>query len=288
MINMVEKEIPFPIALRHDLDTKLCTSYLPEMIDTERKAEIRSTIFIRVDAVLNYNYLLELQDEGWEFGLHISSSIHKVIHSQLEYLRALGFNVIGASMCGSFDFIGRRWGWLNSEQNYCDWITLNSLELDYICGFGEVPPEVTTTVFENGCFTLDNYYVATYGRKAMRYLLEDMKFYQEKVDPPVYPLLVHPINLFRPKIISPFPLRLYNKYLVYRYLWRQLFQVFNIKTSIGIFKKVVKMFAPAMFRYKDILPLLSTNRGFVNSPLGYRTYNDIIPSKLRKDLYNIK
>lgn len=280
----------FPIALRHDVDTRQDYRYLQKMIEIEINAGIRSTIFLRVDTIMNYEYLLTLQNDcGFEFGLHISSDIPKVIQIQLDYLRELGFKVHGASMCGSPDFIGDGWGWLDLEKNQRDWEALDSLGLDYICGFGEIPPNVKTTVFENGCFTLDNFYVANYGKKAMDHLLNDMKLYYELVDPPVYPLLVHPINLFRPVSSNPFPSFLFNKYVAYRYFWKGIHQIFNMKLSIGIFKKVVKKFAPSIFRYKDVLPLLpTTNRGFVNSVLSYRVYSDFIPFVLRRKMYEIR
>lgn len=278
----------FPIAMRHDIDTKTGVNYLPKMIEIEGAAGIRSTIHIRIDCITNYNYLLELQDDGWEFGLHVSSDIAMVIHYQLRYLRELGFKIQGASMCGSPDFIGKGWGWLDLKKNYQDWLVMDGLGLDYICGFGEVPLDIKTTVFENGAFTLDNFYVANYGRKAMDHLLSDMKLYYELVDPPVYPLLVHPINLFRPVSSNPFPAFLF-KHKLYRYAWKGSHMVFGIKSSIKLFKKVVKKFAPSIFRYKDVLPLLpTTNRGFVNSVLSYRVYSDFIPFVLRRKMYEIR
>ena len=67
------------IASRHDVDTTFGLRYgIPKIIEIEKRHQIKSTIFVRLDILKNnadISFLQYLERSGWEIGLHLRNTI---------------------------------------------------------------------------------------------------------------------------------------------------------------------------------------------------------------------
>ena len=148
------------IGLRHDIDNEWAiTKGVPKIIALEKKYNVKSTFFTRVDALKTENsrsYLLSLQDEGWEIALHLINTIDSPAYEpaikELETLKSFGFRIRGVSPCGKT--IG-----FKGEQT---WRVMDRLRLDYMCGYNSPVKKLKTYVMPNH-LSFDIHYVRKYG-----------------------------------------------------------------------------------------------------------------------------
>jgi len=151
------------ILLRHDVDTVWgLHKGVPIVTRIEEKYGVRSTFFVRVRILrdeTDWKLLRELQDLGWEIGLHLDNTDGRESlpppEVELNILREKGIVVHGATPHGSVI------GWNNPQRN---WLVLDNLRLKYIEGYGEPPPWVKTPVVKTH-LSLDIYYIRRYGEK---------------------------------------------------------------------------------------------------------------------------
>ena len=109
-------------ALRHDIDYSL--KFLPKIIKIEEMLSIKSTIFIwhGIPEFIegNLGLLVELQEKGWEIGLHYSSLSYELefgIPAKINFgifldkLRSYGLKIYGCASHG--DLLARKYGYAN-------------------------------------------------------------------------------------------------------------------------------------------------------------------------------
>ena len=98
------------VGLRHDLDTVYGLRWgLPKIVSIEKKCDVRSTFFVRVDVVRSdkdRRVLKRIADEGWEIGLHLINTVNdsRLLspEGELKLLRKLlGVPIYGVTPCGS-------------------------------------------------------------------------------------------------------------------------------------------------------------------------------------------
>lgn len=151
------------VGLRHDVDTVYgLRRGLPKIISIEKKYDVKSTFFVRVDIVhsdKDKRILKKIADEGWEIGLHLINTINdsKLLspETELNLLKKLvAVPIYGVTPCGST--IGFR--------GDVTWRVLSSLGLKYIEGYGMPNFKVDTFVFPTH-FSLDIHYVRKFGEK---------------------------------------------------------------------------------------------------------------------------
>lgn len=120
------------IILRHDFDWDSgLTDEVRLIFDIERKFNVKSTIFLRYDrgvSELKYkDFYKSLENEGWEFGLHLANHENKPGYDspqhELETVKKLGLNLIGLSACGG------TYHWLDPN----GWIVQDNVGLKYMC-----------------------------------------------------------------------------------------------------------------------------------------------------------
>jgi hypothetical protein len=246
----IRKKSPLIIPMRHDIDHKWNVDFIPKFVEIEEKNNCRSTFFIRTDAIKNLDYLLTLQDKGWEFGLHLSSSIKDIAEKQIQELKDLGFQISGLTCCGSKHIGAKQWFWqTQSEKN---WKMLDSLGLDYICGYHNVPTSIQTPVIENGAFSLDIYYIRNYNTDGLSKMLQVIRYYLENYNLPIYPILTHP-GRWKKSALPTHKYRFVNKI-------REIIGLGTLKNS---YPKLIKKFSNSIIPYRMANNFLNQNKGMV-------------------------
>jgi hypothetical protein len=151
------------VGLRHDLDTVYGLRWgLPKIIAIEKKYDVKSTFFVRVDVIRSdkdKRVLKRIADEGWEIGLHLINTINDTAllspEGELKLLKKLlDVPIYGVTPCGStIGFKGD-----------VTWRIMCSLGLKYMEGYGMPDFKVNTFVFPTH-LSLDIHYVRNFGEK---------------------------------------------------------------------------------------------------------------------------
>jgi len=151
------------VGLRHDLDTVYGLRWgLPKIVSIEKKYDVKSTIFVRVDVVRSdkdKRFLKTLASEGWEIGLHLINTVNDSRlmspEGELKRLRELlDAPIYGVTPCGStIGFKGE-----------VTWRIMDSLGLKYMEGYGMPEFKVNSFVFPTH-LPLDIYFVRNFGEK---------------------------------------------------------------------------------------------------------------------------
>jgi hypothetical protein len=182
------------VGLRHDLDTVYGLKWgLPKIISIEKKYDVKSTLFIRVDVVRSDNdkrVLKALADEGWEIGLHLINTINDSElmspEGELKLLRELlDVPIYGVTPCGStIGFKGD-----------VTWRIMDSLGLKYMEGYGAPDFKANSFVFPTH-LSLDIYYVRKFGEKeGYKKFRDDLQKQLEQNR--ITTVLVHPEGFIR-------------------------------------------------------------------------------------------
>ncbi len=182
------------IGLRHDLDTVYGLRWgLPKIISAEKKYDVKSTFFVRVDVIRSQKdqaILNKIAKEGWEIGLHLINTInnHRLIppRDELKLLRKLvDAPINGVTPCGStIGFKGD-----------ITWKIMESFKLKYMEGHGMPMFKVNTFVFPTH-LSLDIYYVRNFGeKKGYQKFREDLQKQLEQDG--IATVLVHPEGFLR-------------------------------------------------------------------------------------------
>ncbi len=145
------------IGLRHDVDHGyFIGKSIRKIRKIEEKYNVRSTLFVRTRIIRGKRELIvllkEMEDEGWEIGLHLDNTVdEEKAGRELNELLSYGFNVKGATPHGGiYGFSGER-----------TWRVLDSLRLSYVQGYGK-PPEWMKTKVLPAHITLD-WYIRDFG-----------------------------------------------------------------------------------------------------------------------------
>jgi peptidoglycan/xylan/chitin deacetylase (PgdA/CDA1 family) len=152
------------VGLRHDIDTVYGLRHgMPKIIAIERKYDVKSTFFVRVDVIrseIDSRMLKEIAEQNWEIGLHLINTIGDSSllspKGELELLKKklAGVGIYGVTPCGStIGFKGD-----------VTWRIMDSLGLDYIEGYGIPSFKVNSFVFPTH-LSLDIHYVRNFGEK---------------------------------------------------------------------------------------------------------------------------
>jgi len=182
------------VGLRHDLDTVYGLRWgLPKIISVEKKYDVKSTFFVRVDVVRSdedKRVLKRIADEGWEIGLHLINTINDSgllsSEGELKLLKKLlGVPIYGVTPCGStVGFKGD-----------VTWRVMDSLGLKYMEGYGMPDFKVNAFVFPTH-LSLDIHYVRNFGEKeGYRKFKEDLL--QQLSQNGIATVLVHPEGFVR-------------------------------------------------------------------------------------------
>jgi len=182
------------VGLRHDLDTVYGLRWgLPKIIAIEKKYDVKSTLFVRVDVVRSEKdrrFLKRLADDGWEIGLHLINTVNDLRRmspkDELKNLRELlDVPIYGVTPCGStFGFKGD-----------VTWRIMDSLGLKYMEGYGMPEFKVNSFVFPTH-LPLDISYVRKYGEnEGYRRFREELLRRLESVG--LATVLVHPEGFVR-------------------------------------------------------------------------------------------
>lgn len=182
------------VGLRHDLDTVYGLRWgLPKIISIEKKYDVKSTLFVRVDVVRSdkdKRALKALTDEGWEIGLHLINTVNDSgllsPEGELKLLRELlDVPIYGVTPCGStIGFKGD-----------VTWRIMDSLGLKYMEGYGMPEFKANSFVFPTH-LPLDISYVRNFGgnegyQKFKEDLLQQLKRNR------IATVLVHPEGFVR-------------------------------------------------------------------------------------------
>ena len=182
------------VGLRHDVDTVYGLRWgLPKIIAVEKKYDVKSTFFVRVDVVRSdkdRRVLKRIADEGWEIGLHLINTVNdsRLLspEGELKLLRKLlGVPIYGVTPCGStIGFKGD-----------VTWRIMDSLGLNHMEGYGMLDFKVDTFVFPTH-LSFDIYYVRNFGEKeGYRRFKEDLLRRLDKDG--LATVLVHPEGFVR-------------------------------------------------------------------------------------------
>lgn len=149
------------IGLRHDLDTVYGLNWgLSKIISIEKKHDVKSTLFVRVDILRSEKEkraLRKIAAEGWEIGLHLinTNNNHSLMspEDELKMLKKLlNVPIYGVTPCGSaIGFKGD-----------VTWRIMDNLDLEYMEGYGMPEFNVETPVYPTH-LPLDIYYVRNFG-----------------------------------------------------------------------------------------------------------------------------
>ena len=148
------------IGLRHDVDNIYgLRKGLPILIGIEEKFGIKSTIFVRTDILpekSDKGYIKQLQDKGWEIGLHLINTTNtpelSSPQAELQFLRDISLNIQGVTPCGkTIGFKGD-----------VTWKIMDSLGLQYMEG-KDYPNFKTKTFVMPTHLTFDHAYVKKFG-----------------------------------------------------------------------------------------------------------------------------
>lgn len=133
------------VGLRHDVDTGYdFTHGIKPVSKLEDRSDARSTFFVRVRLLRGHldrvRVLEELQDDGWEIGLHLDNTVASPKdpppQEELEELIQLGFRVHGVTPHGGlYGFQGR-----------VTWEVMDSLGLEYMMGYPPFPKHHRTPI----------------------------------------------------------------------------------------------------------------------------------------------
>jgi len=151
------------ILLRHDIDTVWgLRKGVPLVMKLEENYGVRSTFFVRVRVLKNesdWKLLKELQDAGWEIGLHLDNTDGRrnmpPPEWELNVLCEHGLVIHGVTPHGTVI------GWNNPPKN---WLVMDKLGLKYIDGYGDPPVGLKSLVVKTH-LSLDIYYIKRYGVK---------------------------------------------------------------------------------------------------------------------------
>ena len=182
------------VGLRHDLDTVYGLRWgLPKIISIEKKYDVKSTFFVRVDVIRSdkdKRALKRIADEGWEIGLHLINTINDSgllsPEGELKLLKKLlDVPIYGVTPCGStIGFKGD-----------VTWRIMCSLGLKYMEGYGMPDFKVDTFVFPTH-LSLDIHYVRNFGEKeGYQKFKEDLL--QQLSQNGIATVLVHPEGFIR-------------------------------------------------------------------------------------------
>jgi len=177
------------IGLRHDVDTIWDLKWgISKVIELEREYKVRSTFFVRIDLLGSEkycNYLKQIVNEGWEIGLHLINTINDPKRpspeNELNFLRKRVTGINGVTPCGStIGFVGD-----------VSWVTMDSLGLKYMAGYGSPNYQVKTFVMPTS-LNFDLYYVRNFGAKeGYERFKKDLKKEINKSE--LVTVLVHPL-----------------------------------------------------------------------------------------------
>lgn len=182
------------VGLRHDLDTVYGLRWgLPKIISIEKKHDVKSTFFVRIDVIRSdkdKRALKRIADEGWEIGLHLINTINDSgllsPEGELRLLKKLlDVPIYGVTPCGStIGFKGD-----------VTWRIMCSLGLKYMEGYGMPDFKVDTFVFPTH-LSLDIHYVRSFGEKEGYQKFKEDLLQQLKRDG-IATVLVHPEGFVR-------------------------------------------------------------------------------------------
>jgi len=177
------------IGLRHDIDnTYGLRGGLPKVIGLEKRYDVKSTIFVRVDILRSKRdceFLREISHEGWEIGLHLINTIEDASltppREELRILREIiGAEIYGVTPCGkTIGFKGD-----------ITWRVMDSLGLEYMEGYGLPNFSVKTFVMPTH-LSLDIYYVRKFGEEEGYQKFKEDLLRQLEIDG-VATVLTHP------------------------------------------------------------------------------------------------
>jgi len=225
------------VGLRHDLDTVYGLRWgLPKIISIEKKYDVKSTFFVRVDVIRSdkdKRALKRVADEGWEIGLHLINTINdsQLLFSEGELKllkKLLGVPIYGVTPCGST--IGFR--------GDVTWRVMDSLGLKYMEGYGMPDFKVDTFVFPTH-LSLDIHYVRNFGEKE-GYQKFKVDLLQQLSQNGIATVLVHPEGFVRSVQnhgLMKIPLTLLRKGMM-----KSVYEnfLFEFRDKVG-FKKYVDM-----------------------------------------------
>ncbi|MFB0523767.1 MAG: hypothetical protein ACETV1_08450 [Candidatus Bathyarchaeia archaeon] len=177
------------VGLRNVIDNHYGLSHgLSKVVSIEKKHDVRSTFFVRVDVIHSQRdcrVLKEIADGDWEVGLHLINTVNdsRMMSSvdELERLKnLLGIEIHGVTPCGStIGFKGE-----------VTWKTMDSLGMKYMEGYGKPNFETRTFVFPTH-LSLDIRYVREFGeREGYRRFKEELQRMRDQNK--VATVLVHP------------------------------------------------------------------------------------------------
>lgn len=151
------------VGLRHDVDNVYGLRWgLPKVISIEKKSDVKSTFFVRVDVIRtdkDCKTLRQIVDNDWEIALHLINTTNDPElpspRGELELLKKLvGVPISGVTPCGkTIGFKGE-----------VTWRTMDSLGLEYMEGYGLPDFSVETFVMPTH-LSFDIYYVRKFGEE---------------------------------------------------------------------------------------------------------------------------